>query len=59
MTTIKEWSDRGVALRGMALRLEDRAAGLQGEAATLKAIAIKCDEEAARLLEETLSTDHV
>lgn len=59
MTTIKEWSDRGVVLRSMALRLEDRAAGLQAEAVHLKAIAISCDEEAARLLNEACATDHI
>jgi hypothetical protein len=39
---------RAAVLRGMALRLEDRAAGLQSEALHLKAIADQCTAEGDR-----------
>lgn len=59
MTTIKEWSDRGEAMRAAARRLRTQAKALENEALYFYETAAACDKEAARMLTESLETDHV
>lgn len=49
MTTKEDWNARATFLRGAAIRLEDRAAGMVAEASLMKTVAAQCDEEADRI----------